>query len=356
MPRRRLLIVNYTTDDTHSALSHQNEVAYALSQKFESTAIITSDSSSGLQSSNTLQILNLNWQEHGFVRKLLKTYSVALKILVFFRPTHVFYHMVDTQCAIISPLFYFSRAHQVLWYAHKKKTLPLVISSFFVNAIATSTLESFPPHPKRIAMKLHVIGQGIKEEAFPRLWNSEKRPDSAICVGRLDPSKGFVEIIETLGRSFSETTKFKVAFAGVASSVESSKLISDAINEFRVKYPHISIEILGSIKRQELAQTMSKYGFFIHAFRGSLDKVLLEATLTGIPVVTINSGYQNEFGTWSGSLTDDLLVELSSFLSTSKEAVFTLNKSRRLICVKKHSFEGWIRSLNLVLGNKCEDV
>ena len=81
---------------------------------------------------------------------------------------------------------------------------------------------------------------------------------------------------------------------------------------------------------------------FIHAFQGSLDKTLIEATLAGLPVITINNEYLNEFGTWSQRNTSiDLDNEFSAFMSSPNDQIAKLCKTRQQIAITKHSFDQW---------------
>ena len=57
---------------------------------------------------------------------------------------------------------------------------------------------------------------------------------------------------------------------------------------------HSFIHISPPVARKNLPDLLNGNDVFIHAFQGSLDKTLIEATLAGLPVITINNEYLNE--------------------------------------------------------------
>ena len=84
------------------------------------------------------------------------------------------------------------------------------------------------------------------------------------------------------------------------------------------------LHIMPSIPREQIPKTLGEHNIFIHAFRGSLDKSILEATAVGLPVVTQNNEYLKLFGQWSdnGSLESELRTVLSAPRSTILSEVF----------------------------------
>jgi hypothetical protein len=127
---------------------------------------------------------------------------------------------------------------------------------------------------------------------------------------------------------------------------DSKRLFEATVLYAKSTFPNLDIKVLGIKDRESIASLLPSYSFFIHAFRGSLDKVLIEATLVGIPVVSINKGFQDEYGTWSMKRTDSLIEELSAFLGTPREEILKKNEERYQESLNNHTIEGWIRRLN----------
>jgi hypothetical protein len=102
--------------------------------------------------------------------------------------------------------------------------------------------------------------------------------------------------------------------------------------------------------RDEIPKFLSGFDVMVHAFRGSLDKSILEATMRGLPVVTVNAEYQHEFGTWAGTeFNDDLESELISFLNLETSRISQILQLRFQKALNNHSLSTWLVSLNSIL-------
>jgi hypothetical protein len=102
---------------------------------------------------------------------------------------------------------------------------------------------------------------------------------------------------------------------------------------------------LPSILRADIPNEIEKYSAFVHAYRGSLDKTLVEATLLAIPVITVNPEYIKIFGSWSGEQNPSLLEECQSFLNQDKVYIANIAMRRREIAKRNHSLENWSRAI-----------
>ena len=104
------------------------------------------------------------------------------------------------------------------------------------------------------------------------------------------------------------------------------------------------VRVRGRAARSELPLVYGDADVFIHAFRGSLDKVLVEAALSGLPVVTENDEFQKIFrifGIRSASISGQLVNLLSSDESVISEIV----ESNYQTALIKHELVGWITKI-----------
>lgn len=251
-------------DPVNQVFSHQVAVALKLSKNFDDFYVITSDHGEVEFGREKFPIVTLDWNKVGKIRKIWSLYFQTLRALIFFQPTHVFYHMVDTHCSLVSPIFRIFQIPQILWYAHTSNSKPLIFSSFFVNRILTSTTASFPSKSKRMAQKVRAIGQGIDVGLFPQLWKTSNDIDSAVSVGRLDRSKGLMQILQVLGNERRIPEGFRIAFIGSPITEGSSEYVIESLRNAKHSYPHIEVALLGKIPRFELGTEIAKYDFFIH--------------------------------------------------------------------------------------------
>ena len=83
---------------------------------------------------------------------------------------------------------------------------------------------------------------------------------------------------------------------------------------------------------------------------GSLDKTLIEATLSGLPVVTTNPEYLENFGSWIGSDGSSLKEEFLALLTYTRDELANELKRRRDIAANHHSLENWAKQVNQLLN------
>ena len=107
-----------------------------------------------------------------------------------------------------------------------------------------------------------------------------------------------------------------------------------------------------SIPRSKVPKILNDNDVFIHAYLGSLDKTLIEATFIGLPVITLNVEYQREFGAWNEL--ENVQVTLGDqvqYLKSLPQNELALKlKSRKEIAFERHSLEKWVEKLVLVLA------
>ena len=103
------------------------------------------------------------------------------------------------------------------------------------------------------------------------------------------------------------------------------------------------------IERRKIPDELKKNDCFIHAFQGSLDKTLVEATLTAIPVATINNEYIKIFGKWNSSNSVSLVTELEYLLNLDSNTITNEVDRRHEIARRNHDSEGWVNRLVNVL-------
>ena len=104
-----------------------------------------------------------------------------------------------------------------------------------------------------------------------------------------------------------------------------------------------------------MPEILQTYDCFIHSFQGSLDKTIVEATFSGLPVITINNEYRKIFGGWdlintgmNNSLKDEalLLLKLDGDKRQSE-----INR-RYEVAVEQHELTGWIDRLVSILKSR----
>lgn len=342
---RHLLIFNYTMNESHPLLSHQVDVVRKLALNFRKITVLTAEGSSVPLPEN-VTVVNLSWKPKKPVHNTL-TFLIELnKVLSHDRPDVVFSHMTDVQSALASPLLRIKAIPHYLWYAHKSKSGYLKFSNLFVNRILTSTSGSCP----LVGSKIRVIGQAIDyDHFFQKPINTPVR-NKWVHLGRSDPSKGIAIILEAFSQIRGRHEDLTLSFIGNASTTDFNNQLNLLKDQYVLEVKNGKVNFLNSIPRNILPETLAKYDLFIHAYNGSLDKSILEAVVCGLPVVTINQEFLEQFGSWSGQPVPTLLDELTACLDKDSREVTSRVIAQQKIVRKNHSLENWIMKLSQVLS------
>lgn len=337
---KRILVINYEMSDQSQVFSHQIELVRNLSIRFSEIIVLTGSIDYLSQVPKNVTVEAFNWKQGS---RMVSLYNFYRKFFVVFfrtRPNLVFSHMTEVQSALIAPLLRFLRVPHVLWYAHKKKSLFLVFNSFFVNRIVTSTKGSCPIRNRKVI----AIGQAINVDTFYREIDLPRAREKFIHIGRMDPSKNIEKLIQIVIDFRKLNSNISLKLIGQPSS----EIYRPYLNSIQDKYHTLSfISFENAMPRKYLPNLLLKSDVFIHAFEGSLDKSLVEATMAGIPVVTINSEYLNEFGTWGHDLNViSLNSELMAFMKASDREIVVQSKLRQELAISFHSLSNWVNELS----------
>ena len=258
--------------------------------------------------------------------------------------------MTSVQAALISPITRVLRIKHLLWYTHTSDNFALRVCNLFTNGILTATAGSCPLS----GSKVHVIGHSIDTKIFKRKSSLNFPVSSFVHVGRFDPSKNIRLIIETLQNLRVTKTDINFTTIGVPSGEANTNYYQNIISEFDIDKSSSWLKFNSSVPRQMLPNLLKDFDCFIHAFDGSLDKAVLEATFIGLPVVTINDEYKKIFGSWNKNnrlKKYTLLEEVNFLLSLTNEELSAELDRRYQIAQKDYELEGWARRVVSVIGN-----
>jgi glycosyltransferase involved in cell wall biosynthesis len=346
---RELVILNFTMSKSHPVLSHQADVATLLAVHFDRTTIITGDSSLD-DLPEGMDVVSTNWALGNKFFKIYRLFVVAVPVLwKKRRSVVVFSHMTDLQSAVLGPITRLLGIKHYLWYAHKVKSRFLLIANFFVDGIITSTPGSCPID----SAKVHPIGQAVDERKFLRASTlSNQDVFNALHVGRFDPSKDLNQIVSAISNLRVSNPRLTFTQIGSPSTPSATKDADKILKLWQSQITEGWLRFLPTVSRDELPKTISKFQVFFHAYDGSLDKTLVEATMCGIPVISVNPEYVSEFGTWSGSLQRISLENEYLSMKAMAPEIYSEEMERRYrLCVERHSRAKWIDSLMVILGN-----
>lgn len=336
-------------DELSQVFSHQIGIVNELSKSFDKVTVLTGKIGSYKVSPN-VRVFSSNWQSGKRLSSAFKFMFVFLRLLVLNRFSVVFSHMTSVQAALISPVIRILRIKHLLWYTHTSDNFALRVCNLFTNGILTATAGSCPLS----SSKVHVIGHSIDTRIFKRKSSPIFPISSFVHVGRFDSSKNIRLIIQTLQNLRSTKSDVNFTNIGLPSGEPNATYYQNIISEFDKDKNSTWLKFESSVPRQTLPGLLNNFDCFIHAFNGSLDKAVLEATFIGLPVVTINPEYKKIFGSWDkdNRLSEyTLLEEINFLLNLTKEELNTELDRRYQIAQKDYELEGWARRVITVMDN-----
>ena len=341
---RGLLVINHVMDDSDPFLSHQSEVVRLLASRFPTITVITGRVGQHSVPSN-VRVVCTDWVPGRRIRNTLSFLRITLPVVFSSRHKEVFSHMADLQAALIAPFAKLTNKKHFLWYAHSHKSLYLSWASIWVNGIISSTQGSSPIQGKKVSL----IGQSVNPDMFPQRVPGKVRMDRLIHVGRLDRSKNIHLLIDsTLEiRKLDPTTT--LTLVGSSANTESSSYFAELNRKYESEIKSGVISFVPSMPRSLLPSVLSTYDVFIHGYRGSLDKTLVEATFSGMPVITLNPEYIAIFGTWSNANNPDLYREYVALHAKAPNEITEELHRRWGIANTSHSSAQWSQKLSEIL-------
>ena len=157
-----------------------------------------------------------------------------------------------------------------------------VVAADFVICISDYTRSQLMRQvPPSAWSKLHVRRCGIDPEAFPRHDDATAIPGEVLCVGRLDPEKGHLILLDALADLRDRGVAATAVFVGSGSF---RREIEDRSEELRLTD---TVRLVGAVGQDEIAEYYRRAQVFcLPTFVEGLPVVLMEAMASGLPVVT----------------------------------------------------------------------
>jgi glycosyltransferase involved in cell wall biosynthesis len=344
-----LIVLNYSMDSSNPIFAHQVSTIQGIAPYFNSVTVITRENSRSTLNEN-ISVSLVNWVEGHLFRNILSFYRISLPVIFQNRGAILFSHMTETQSLLIAPFAKALRIRHFLWYAHKSNPLRLRACSRFVDGVITSTKGSSPLlHCDQFA-----IGQAISPEQFP-FREHGSRFERLLHIGRISPSKGIDKILD-LVLEISSSSNVSLNLVGSLPDAIAVNYWSQIQSRYQTLFASGRVKYLGAIDRSDLRDCIANHDVFVHAFEGSLDKAILEATISGLPVITLNREYVEIFGRWNKtSFHLDFRSEFTA-LQRLNDSEITSELVRRSALVREnHSLNSWISKLTCILQGKGQD-
>ena len=217
------------------------------------------------------------WRFYKYVWLLRKNYD------------SVFVHMNPEYVVLGFPFWKVSGKTIGLWYTHKSVNLKLRIATIFANHVFTASSESFRLKNK----KVQVTGHGIDVESYTCKEQSET-VSKLLTIGRISKSKAYEEMIAALALLRARGTELTLTIIGEPVTDDDRKYRAELEKLIEKKDLKNNVRMIGGVPHDEIYQHLASHDLFINTSKtGSLDKAVLEAMASCLPVVTSNEGLKS---------------------------------------------------------------
>lgn len=237
-----------------------------------------------------------------------------------------------------------------LWYTHKHVDLKLKMATLFSHIIFSASKESFRLNTK----KLIVTGHGIPTDLFPKSVRSNiGSPLKLIIAGRVSPIKQIEKAIYIL-KELNSILNTTLTIAGGPTNTE-DELYLDKVR-LTVQRTGVAdrVHYLGHIPFSKMFSILKEHDIMLHTSQtGSLDKVVLEALLSSVLVITENESFKSDFqdiGMFVGGEVEQF-VEKIKILQSSP---LLQNEARKFgfeWVIRNHSLTNLIPKIRVVYDN-----
>ncbi len=330
-------------DESDRVFSHQQQIVLELAQTWEEVHVITGRVG-GFSPTQNIHVYDSKWARGQGTRNVFRFLRLFFRVSSSNEFVAIFSHMTEVQSALVAPFCWIKKRKHFLWYAHASNSKWLRFVSLFATGIITSTSGSCPLKGSNVIP----IGQSVNEKQFAFRESEGKNLLKILHFGRLDKSKGIRELIETVASLRTTDAELSLTLIGNPSNLENLQWANELKKLYGAESSWLSFQ--PGVNRNELPGIIGSYDVMLHAFQGSLDKTLLEATMVGLPVVTINREYLKQFGSWGPNV--DLISlenELIALLELDSHTLNSRLRMRRESAVQNHSISSWITRLNQIL-------
>lgn len=233
-----------------------------------------------------------------------------------------------------------------LWYLHKSVTWQLRLAAMLSNYIFTA-------HKDGVMLKsdkITVTGHGIDVSMFK---NSVKKSTdemlTLLTVGRLSSSKNLLILVKSaiiIRKKYNKNVRFIVV--GEPYLVEDKKYLEDVKRYMHEQEADDVVQFVGKVPHPDIHKYHDQADVFLNAGRtGGVDKAVLEAMASSLPVITSNIAFKNilpESSVFSENNIDELVNKIMHYKDIDGDYL-------RTVVEKNHSLQRTVEKIiNDILG------
>lgn len=288
-----LLLFNFKTDAGDDLLGFTTDWINAFAPYFEKVYVITSEKGE-LKLAKNVEVYSLGAEKGYASFKKLRRFWRLMKSVQKGDFDLIFYHMAWHFVILSWPFLRKEKAPRILWYAHRSRPLGLRVAAPLVDRICTTSAVGCGVASK----KREILGHGISEDKFCYGPRSSHGKFEVLSVSRVSPVKNLERIIEAVNLVAQEKghNSIRLTIVGDAPLKEHQKYKKQL--ESRVKELGLTdvVRFTGAAPYSEVAKFYERADLMVNvSYTGSMDKAVLEAFMTGLPVLALKENYGEVF-------------------------------------------------------------
>jgi glycosyltransferase involved in cell wall biosynthesis len=234
----------------------------------------------------------------------------------------------------------------VFWYAHWKVRAAAVLASRIAHLTVTSVKTAF----EHSAVNAIPIGQNVDHRRFLPRVAPNPGPFQCLAFGSVRPIKRIDYAVLAFLQAEGERAGATLTIVGPRTDAVYEALLKDLAKG------HSTIHWDEGVAYDQVPGLLAKYDLTINACPGSLDKVILEAMMSGQVVIASTDGIldwlpERLHWLYAPSL-EDLTIAVRRALSLTPEERFALGAELRVLAIEHHSLEGQVQKLAALLEQK----
>ncbi len=290
MNKKKLLILNISTDSKDASLGFAISWLNIFSKEFDEINVITLNKGDTSNLNENINIYEVEYKSR--LRKLVSFIRILYKLTKNNKYSYCLSHMSALLIIISYPILKMRKIKSVLWYTHQGpknlfKKVILFKALLLSNNVITASENSFPYKNKKVKS----IGHAIDYDLFYKEVSNFDKKDFAI-ISRISKSKKIDESITGfLNSNFSKSNN--ISIIGEAITKEDKKYKEHLIEKYKYNK---NVIFLGSVPHNQITEYLNGIGFHINnTDKGFYDKSVLETSIHGIVNLYQNIDYDKNF-------------------------------------------------------------
>lgn len=350
-----LLLFNLKTDADDTVLGFTTEWINELAKHCEHITVITMTAGRIAVAPN-VEVFSVGkekgWSE---LRRAGEFYRLLWRTLRHRRFDACFAHMMPLFALMGWPLLNIDNIPVTLWYAHGYVSWLLRVTTRLVDNVVTSSKSGFQIETP----KLRIIGQGIDTTRFsPRTRQVPGDRLVVLTVGRVSAVKRLELLIEALALLGAENrNRILVRFVGDPITGNDKLYLKELQDKAAAMGVADIIEFVPGVAFHRIHDIYAEADIFVNSSNtDSIDKTVLEAMSSGLPVVTSNVAFMDVL---DPDLSDDWVIEkgkaqplaerLSALIEMSPETRSNLGIRLRDAVQRYHTLPALIERLMSIM-------